>query len=122
MKKQNSNYDNIMVNRQPMGITARPARRGYRLVNFNDQSPEYRAMKAHLRASAYKDQRQRQAVVSIAEPESIPSNSIAPFLHLHRGYEEQARRNFVRHALLLSAFAALSAWAILHALLAMAGS
>jgi len=123
MNKQNSNqHNNVIVYRHPRGVVARKARRGYRIANFNDRSPEYRAMNAHLRASAYPDEQGTQPLFSLAGGGSIPSNGIMPFLRLRRRYDEQARRNFVRDGVLLAVFVALSAWAIIHAVQAMVGS
>ena len=123
MNKQNSNqHNNVIVYRHPRGVVARKARRGYRIANFNDRSPEYRAMNAHLHASAYPDEQGTQPLFSLVGGGSIPSNGIMPFLRLRRSYDEQARRNFVRDGVLLAVFVALSAWAIIHAVQAMVGS
>ena len=93
MNKQNTNqHNNVVVYRHPRGVVARKARRGYRIVNFNDRSPEYRAMNAHLRASAYQNEHGTQPLFSLAGGGSIPSNGIMPFLRLRRRYDEQARR------------------------------
>ena len=123
MNKQNTNQNNnVVVYRHPRGVVARNARRGYRIVNFNDRSPEYRAMNAHLRASAYQNERGTQSLFSLAGSESIPSNGIMPFLRLRQRYDEQARSNFVRDGVLLAVFVALSAWALIYAVQAMVGS
>ena len=123
MNKQNSNqHNNVIVYRHPRGVVARKARRGYPIANFNDRSPEYRAMNAHLHASAHPDEQGTQPLFSLAGGGSIPSNGIMPFLRLRRSYDEQARRNFVRDGVLLAVFVALSAWAIIHAVQAMVGS
>lgn len=123
MNKQNSNeHNNVIVYRHPRGVAARRARRGYRIVNFNDRSPEYRAMKAHLRASAYRNEQETQPLVSVAGADRIPSNRIVPFMRLRQHYEQQASRNFLRDGVFLAVFVALSAWAMIHAVQAMAGS
>jgi hypothetical protein len=123
MNKQNTNqHENVVVYRHPRGVVVRNARRGYRFVNFNDRSPEYRAMNAHLRASAYQNEHGTQPLFYLAARESIPSNGIMPFLRLSQRYDEQARRSFVRDGVLLAVFVALSAWALIHAVQAMVGS
>lgn len=123
MNKQNSNqHNNIVVYRHPRGVAARKARRGYRIMNFNDRSPAHRAMKAHLRASAYRNEHGTQPLLSVAGAGSIPSNGIMPFSRLRRRYDEQARHNFVRDGILLAVIVMISAWALLHAVQTMAGS
>ena len=122
MTTPNNNRDNVIVYRNPRGVAARKARRAYRMINFNDRSPEYRAMKAHLRASAYKSERESEPLLSVARAGAIPRNGIMPFLHLRRRYDEQARRNFIRDGILLAVIVAISAWALIHAVQTMAGS
>ncbi len=123
MHKQNSNQHNsVIVNHHPRGVAARRARRGYPIVNFNDRSPEYRAMKAHLRASAYENETETQPLVSLPGDGGMPGNGTMSFLRLRRHYDEQARSNFVRDGVLLAVFVALSGWAIIHAVQAMVGS
>ncbi len=122
MNKQNTNQDNnVIVYRHPSGVAARKARRGYRIVNFNDRSPQQRAMKAHLRASAYKLGRDGEPALSLAGGGSIGRNRIPAWLHLRRSYDEQARRNFVRDGILLAVMVVISTWALIHAVQAMAG-
>ena len=50
------------------------------------------------------------------DPQPVPT-----LLQLGRAYSKQASRNFVRDGILLAVFGALSAWAIIHAIQAMAG-
>jgi hypothetical protein len=43
-------------------------------------------------------------------------------MRLRQHYEQQASRNFLRDGVFLAVFVALSAWAMIHAVQAMAGS
>jgi len=121
MKKQNNSRDDVIY-RHPPGVTGRSRRRGHRILNFNHRAPEYRAMKAHLRASAYeKDRESGEPLLRFASGGSVRDQPVPSFLQLHRSYGEQASRDFVRDGILLAVFAALSAWSIIHAIQAMAG-
>jgi hypothetical protein len=70
MKKQN--MDDVIMHEHPRGVIFRPKRRGYRMINFNERSPEVAAMNAHLRASAYNHQRDNtQRVLAVAGGGSV---------------------------------------------------
>ena len=122
MKKQNNNQHDTILYHHPASLSTRATRRGYRSLNFNDRSPEYRAMKAHLRASAYdKYRRSKEPRLALASGGGVAGQSVPTLVELLRAYGEQASRNFLRDGILLALFGALSAWAIIHAIQAMAG-
>jgi len=112
----------MMLCHQLLARVARRPRPGHRIANFNDRSPRYRAMKAHLRASAYKRKRETEPGLSVTQADAIPSNRVLPLLHLRRRYDEQARQNFIRDAILIGVIVATSAWALIHAVQTMLGS
>jgi hypothetical protein len=120
MRKQN--IDDVIMQEHRTGVVVRPKPRGYRIINFNERSPEAAAMNAHLRASAYKSERDGHGrVPRLAGVTSVRHRRISSLLHLRRRYDSQARHNFVRDAILFAVIVALSAWAFLHTVQAIAG-
>ena len=51
----------------------------------------------------------------------VAGQSVPTLVSLLRAYGEQASRNFLRDGIVLALFGALSAWAIIHAIQALAG-
>ena len=123
MKETNNYYQsNAVIERHPYGLTIRPRRRRHGALNFNDRSPEYRAMTAHLRSARYASQRENAlALPNRANGDDTGVSRIQPFLNLRRSYDAQVRRNFVRDVFLFAVIVTMSAWAIVHAVRAMGG-
>jgi len=115
-----ANNHNAVVYRHPLGVTATPRRRGYRVVNLDDRSSQYRAMIAHLRATDYPKQQKQDDPISVAA--NGGGSTGESLFDLSRRYDAQASRNFVRDAALLGAIAAISGWAFVHTVQAIAGS
>lgn len=119
MKKDNNNH--AVIHHHPSGVTVRPTRRGYRIINPDDWSSRYRAMMAHLRATDYPARRWETS----ARPNNAIGNDTSraeTLLDLSRRYHAQASRNFIRDTALLAITAAIAAWAFIHTIQAMAGS
>lgn len=120
--KEANNDNNLIMSRYPSGVTIRPRRRRYGALNFNDRSPEYRAMMAQLRSARYGSHRESTArSVDRVEGRDNGVSRIQPFLKLRRSYDAQARNNFVRDVLLFAVIVTISAWAVLHVVHALAG-
>jgi hypothetical protein len=119
--KEAHNNNNLLMRRDPFGVMIRPWRRRYGSIRFNDRSPEYRAMMAELRSARY-------ASNSAVSPPPVPAggddsrvSKVQPFLNLRRNYDAQARNNFVRDVFLFAVIVVISAWAVVHAVRALAG-
>ncbi|HJT82569.1 MAG TPA: hypothetical protein VJ719_15340 [Chthoniobacterales bacterium] len=118
--KQAHHDNNLLTRRFPLSVMI-PPRRRHGGLNFNDRSPEYRAMMAQLRSARYATNR-------AVSPPPVPAGGgdsrvsrVQPFLNLRRNYDVQARNNFVRDVFLFAVIIAMSAWAVVHAVRAMGG-
>ena len=96
--QENTNYG------KPFNLSFRRKPRRFKRVNYSRHSPELLAMTAHLRASAYRDRRQRPAagVDYDIERAEAPSIRTLSFSSLLRDYDSQARNNFTKEALLFA--------------------
>ena len=118
--KEANNLDNLIMRRVPFGVTTQSRRRPHGAINFNDRSPEYRAMMAQLRSARYASN--RSITAASKEPPGDGKGAgfrIQPFLQLRRSYEAQARKNFVRDVILFAVIVTISVWALIHAVRAL---
>jgi hypothetical protein len=114
--KRTNNHNTVMY-RYPPGITVRRRRRGYR-VSLDDRSSQYQAMMAHVRATGYRNQNTQGDPVSASNSRSTAESLV----ELSQRYDTQASRTFIRDAAVLAATAAISGWAFIHTLQAIAAS
>ena len=102
MNRHNQQEKTRYGNSFNLSFRRRPRR--FRGVNQSLYSPELAAMTAHLRASAYRDRRQR----AVASLDYLVDGAEAPivrplsFSNLLRDYDSQARSNFTKEAVLFA--------------------
>ena len=119
------NHENAVNYRHPFGVTTRRKTRGHRTLDYNGRSPETAAMKAHLRASTYRDRKAGETPATTS-PSGFGYRSTSrarALFNLGREYDIQARDNFAKEAVFFGIiiFAAL-AWPLVQSLRALTGS
>jgi hypothetical protein len=119
---QPNNHDTIM-HRHPLGVTSRLRRLGYSIIDYNDPAPHVRAMKAHLRASAYEKHGSRPGENANANCGAGAINRARSFLDLSHEYDNQARSNFASEAAAFAIITAIAvAWPVIYGWRLLAGA
>jgi hypothetical protein len=120
----NEQNNNVIMYRHPLGVIVRPKRAGYRFINFDDRSPEHKAMLAHLRATGYPcDQSRSQPRANDSRLNRSWLGRARRLLKLGREYEVAARDNFAREAALFCVIGLVGiAWPTIHIMKALAGT
>ena len=112
----NNHNDDIIGYRDPIGSSVRRRRRHLTSALYNDRSPEVSAMNAHLRASAYRP----GPTSHVAPSTGAAAMRSGLSLNLLREYDDQARENFSKEAVLFAIITAIGlVWPIGYTLAAM---
>jgi hypothetical protein len=100
-----NNHDPNIHDRRPIWTFHRK-RRGFPFPTYNDRSAEIVAMNAHLRAAAYGGESQMQPT---------GNKSARSLLNLSREYDDQARDNFTKEAMIFALITIVAvAWPFIH--------
>ena len=88
--------------REPFSAFFRRRQRQFTGANYNNASPEVAAMNAHLRASAYRQRGRSSRPTYDLDGAEVATIRAGSFPNLLREYNDQARDNFKREAVLFT--------------------
>jgi hypothetical protein len=115
----------VILYRDPPGLGARPRRRAYQSLNFNERSAQYRAMMAHLRAHRYREGGKKGGSAATglhSRWKALPAATRATLLGIGRQYELEVSNNFAREVVLFAIIGLVAfAWPLMHLVQAMLG-
>jgi hypothetical protein len=103
----NNRQEETIRYREPFSTSFRRRQRQFTGVNYDDRSPKVVAMNAHLRASAYGQGRRSSRPTYDLDGAEVATIRTGSFPNLLREYNDQARDNFRREAVLFTIITAI---------------
>lgn len=117
-----TNQKHIIRYGEPFSRRFRRRIRGFSGVNYNDRSPRVIAMNAHLRAAAYRQNESRPSSARETDGAQAAAIEMGSLPGLLRQYDNQARDNFTKEALLFAIITATGfVWPLAHTMRVLLG-